>query len=246
MILVLVSVLIGMLAMWAFRRIARPGEIRCSINRIQAHLLEFWLFQDEPSMIWRSWKGLITANARFLSVLVLPMLALAVPMIPIYFFLDAIYGSSPLRIDQPALVTVSFNHLDANTAPAVIEAPDGILIDGPPVRVYNERQVSWRIRPVRPSSGELQWLTANGRVTKNITAGDGSHLISRRRTGSLWEMIRYPVEPLLGAGPIEWIEVSYPTAGVSMMGMEAHWSVWFTIFALMGAPLPAKIAQWRR
>jgi hypothetical protein len=152
----------------------------------------------------------------------------------------------PLRIDQPALVTVSFNHLDANTAPAVIEAPDGILIDGPPVRVYNERQVSWRIRPVRPSSGELQWLTANGRVTKNITAGHGSHLISRRRTGSLWEMIRYPVEPLLGAGPIEWIEVSYPTAGVSMMGMEAHWSVWFTIFALMGAPLPAKIAQWRR
>lgn len=246
MILALVSILLGALAMWVFRRIARPKEIRCAVNRIQAHLLEFWLFQDEPSMIWRSWKGLVVWNARFLGLVLLPMVVLAVPMTPFYFFLDAMYGSSPLPIDQPALVTVSFNRMGAETAPAVMEAPDGILIDAPPVRVYSERQMSWRIRPVRAVTGELQWLTDNGRITKNITAGYGSHLISRRRTGSLLELIRYPAEAPLTAGPIEWIEVSYPAAEVTLLSSEAHWSTWFLFFSLMGALLPTRIAKWRR
>jgi hypothetical protein len=241
MILVLVSILVGMLAMWTFRRIAKPDEIRRSVNRIQAHLLEFWLFQDEPSMIWKSWKGLIAANARFLSLLVLPLLMLAVPMTPLYFFLDAMYGSSPLPIDGPALVTVSFDNLDAA---AVMEAPEGILIDSPPVRVYSERQVSWRIRPVRSLSGELQWLTANGRVTKTIVAGYGSNLISRRRTRSLLELVRYPAEAPLASGPIEWIEVSYPAAAVTLMGFDAHWSAWFFLFSLIGAWVPARIAKF--
>ena len=58
---------------WIFRRAANGPAIRAAMNRIQAHLLEFWLFVDEPRAIWKSWKGLLAANARLLGRLLVPL-----------------------------------------------------------------------------------------------------------------------------------------------------------------------------
>lgn len=237
MTLVPVSVLIGALAMWAFRRTAEVDAIRQTINRIQAHLLEFWLFVDEPSLLWKSWSGLLMANARFLRLLLPPLVILSVPMAPIFFLMDAFYGTAPLPVDKPALVTLAINQpLDP-----VLEAPDGISIESPPVHVTSERQVSWRIRPLRPLSGQLQWLIAGAKVTKSVEAGPiGPRLVSRKRTRSLIELVRYPTEARLSSGPVDWIEVSYPATSVSLLGLEAHWSIWFFAFSLLGAVLAPK------
>jgi hypothetical protein len=235
--------------MWAFRRIADREALRAAANRIQAHLLEFWLFVDEPSLVWKSWKGLLWANARFLRLLLVPLVVLSVPTTPLFFFLDAFYGSSPLRAGKPAVVTLKVRTCkeDRGHSGLELKAPDGISVEGPPVNVTGEREVSWRIRPLRPLSGTIEWTLAGRKVEKSVTAGPGSRYVSRKRTRSPLELVRYPTEAPLGAGPVDWIEVSYPYATVPFLGLETHWSVWFLAFSLLGAALasgPFKLSGW--
>jgi hypothetical protein len=82
-------------------------------------------------------------------------------------------------------------------------------------------------------------------VEKSVTAGPGPHFVSRKRTRSPLEVVQYPTETLLGAGPVDWIEVSYPYASVPFLGLETHWAVWFLAFSLLGAALawgPCKLS----
>jgi hypothetical protein len=43
------------------------------------------------------------------------------------------------------------------------------------------------------------------------------------------------VEPPFAAGPIAWIEVSYPSATLAGFHIEMPWLGWFVLFSLAGA-----------
>jgi hypothetical protein len=218
--LALVGIMCGAAMIWIFRRTANGPAIHAAARRIQAHLLEFWLFVDEPRTIWKSWKGLLAANARLLALLLVPVVILSIPSVPLFFFLDAVYGTSPLPVGKPALVTVGFDD-SPSQIPALL-APDGMSVESPPVRVSSRRQVSWRIRPLRPLSGDLQFIVGRTKLSTSVTAGDSFRYHTQSRTRS-------------SAGPIQWIEISYPSAELVLLGWEAHWSVWFLAFSIFGA-----------
>jgi len=165
----LAGVLYGAATVWVFGRVANGRAIRATANRIQAHLLEFWLYVDEPRAIWKSWKGLLAADVRLLGLLLVPFLILAIPSVPLFLFLDAAFGTPHLPVGKPAVVTFHFEG-SAGTIPDLV-APEGISIETPPVRVASMREVSWRIRPLHAMSGDLRW---GDRRSKRITAGDGS------------------------------------------------------------------------
>jgi hypothetical protein len=166
----LVGILYGAATVWIVRRFADGRAILAAIKRIQAHLLEFWLYVDEPRTIWKSWKRLLAANVRLFGLLVIPFLILAIPSVPLYFLLDAHYGAPPLLVGKPAVVSISFEG-PAGTVPELV-APDGIAVETPPVIVASLHEVSWRIRPLRALSGELHWSSAGTRVSRGITAAE--------------------------------------------------------------------------
>ncbi|HXI44141.1 MAG TPA: hypothetical protein VNH83_29425, partial [Bryobacteraceae bacterium] len=85
-----------------------------------------------------------------------------------------------------------------------------------------DRQVSWRIRPLRDTSAKLELVTADRTIAKSISAGTGMHYISERR-GSLASLLLRPTEPPLSDSELDWIEVRYP--GASVLGL--HWLIWF-------------------
>ena len=150
-----IGLLAGAAAMWLFTRLADRHALRIAANRIQAHLLEFWLFVDEPASVWKSWRGLLAANARLLRLLLVPLAAISLPMVPLFFWLDSVYGRAPLPAGKPVVVTAGFRA--PVDAPPVLTAPAGIRIDSPPVRVPSRREVSWRIVPQQPVSGKLHF-----------------------------------------------------------------------------------------
>ena len=227
-----VSMLLGAALMWVFRRMTDGQAVRNAVNRIQAYLLEFWLFVDEPALIWKSWRGLIAAMLRLYRALAAPLIVITIPMVFVCFFLDATYGSAALAVGKPALVTIAMDRLpgEVSALPRLL-APGGIAIESPPVRVWSLRQVSWRIRPLRAVSEEMQCFDGAKVVTKSVSAGEGLRYHSRRRTRSLVELVRYPTEGPLPAGPIEWIEISYPPTG--------YWWLWFLLFSTLGASAAA-------
>ena len=209
--------------MWLFRRFADTDGLRSAARRIQAHLLEFWLFVDEPRLVGKFWLDLLRANARLLRLLLVPLAIVALPSAPLIALLDSCYGRAPLAVGKPALVTIGVP--DRWPDHASLTAPEGISIETPPVRAISTREISWRIRPQRPVSGNLR-CTADGAVLeKGFRAGGDFACLNWKRSRSSH------------AGAVAWMEVSYPSARVAIAGIAMHWSLWVSVLSLAGAGL---------
>jgi hypothetical protein len=183
--------------------------------------------------MWRAQVGLFAANLRYLGLMLRPAVFMALPLVVLMSHLDAFYGHAPLVIGQEAIVTLALSHLDPTAPVPVLTGPRGILVESPPVRVVEQSQVSWRIRPTGTVSGDLR-LTINGAtITKQVAAGQGRHFVSTRRVNSIVQSMLRPSEPRLHTPGIDWLEIRYPGASVGVVGIRMHWIAWFTILSML-------------
>jgi len=196
------SVGAAVLALLVVRRWSDQEALARAKASAQAHLLEFRLFMDDPLAILRSQRALLSDNLRILMLLLKPFAVLAVPMLVLMWQLDAWYGRAPLRIGEATVVSWPS---DA----ASIDSPEGIAIETRPVHVRATGETSWRIRPLRKTSGVLRVSSTERR----IVAGGG---------------IAYLPVPLLGRNRPE---IRYPRATVSGL----HWLVWFVLLSTIAA-----------
>jgi len=146
------SVLCGILAGFVFRRFASKNT-RSTVNRILAHIMELRLFLDEPGLVWKAQRDLLRENLRLFGQIAVPSLIVAPLLGFVMWQADAVYGRAPLRADEAAVVTAHARSGDL--ANVRIEAPAGVAIETPGVRIPRLREVSWRIRPLRQFSGRL-------------------------------------------------------------------------------------------
>jgi hypothetical protein len=190
-----------------------PGRaaVRAAGKRLQADLLEMRLYSSEPALMWRAQKALLRDNVRWLALMLRPTLVLALPLAWLFVQLDSVYGHSPLAVGGDAVVTVQLKRaLEPADAAATLQAPPGIAVESPPVRIIARRQISWRIRALRPVRGELRLVLRGHAIQKTIAAGERNGLLSPRRERSLWGFLLHPEEPRLPAGDVAWVEVGYP------------------------------------
>jgi hypothetical protein len=220
--LIPISILAGIGMLLVFRHASDPLAVRRAKGITQAHLLEFRLFMDEPLLILRAQRDLLVANLRFMKLMLRPLLWMLLPMGLLLAGLEALYGHAPLAVGEAAIITAQVNNA---AGPFELKAPPEVAVETPPVHVIAESQVSWRIRPLRAATIELQ-IAHDGRlVAKRISAGGGFHFLSERR-GSLLNLPLYPTEWPLSDNEMEWIEIRYPEATI----LHLHWLIWF--FAL--------------
>jgi hypothetical protein len=138
-----------------------PGRaaVRAAGKRLQADLLEMRLYSSEPALMWRAQKALLRDNVRWLALMLPPALILGLPLAWLFVQLDSIYGRNPLPAGAEAVVTMQLKRaLEPADAAATLQAPPGIAVESPPVRVFAERQISWRIRALRPVRGKLRFV----------------------------------------------------------------------------------------
>lgn len=211
----------GLVAAWVFRRATDLAALRSTLRQIHARLLEFRLFFDEPRLIWRAQKALIGAHLRLCALILRPTLILALPMAWLTMQFDAVYGTAPLRVGETAVVTAQLaTDLQPGDAQSVLQAPAGIAVETPPLRIVAERQVVWRVRPLRPAAGCLRFALRGVTLTKAIAADRHGAFVLRRRQRSLFTFLMHPEEPRLPAGSAVWLEVDYPKPA-------RWWIVWF-------------------
>ena len=239
-LLMAAGTLTGAASLWAFRRWSNAAKLRAAVNRMLAHLLEFRLFADEPALILRAQRDLLSANWEFLKQLIGPSLLLMPPFVILIVIADAIFGQAPLKPGHAAVVTIQCNPSRATNLPAAwLEAPPGIEVETPPVRIPRAAEISWRVRPIRNSSGDLR-IHCNGRVmTKSISAKVGLQWLSDRRAGSMLEFLLRPFELPFFSPVVKSISVNYPSATV----LNVNWLVWFSIASIAGALVAALLAR---
>lgn len=225
-----VSILAGIVILIFLRYTSDQAAVRRAKGIAQAHLLEFRLFMDDPVLVLRAQRDLVVANLRFMKLMVRPFLWMLLPMGLLLAVLEAFYGHAPIRVGDAAIVTAQVSNAGALLT---LQAPPGVAVETPAVRVLAEHEVSWRIRPQRDSTTELQILHDGHILTKRVSAGNGIHFLSERR-GSLLSLLLYPTEPPISDNEIVWIEIRYPPATV----MHLHWLIWFfTISAVTALAL---------
>ena len=224
--LIIISVLAGLTAVYVFRRWSDQHALRSTANRMLAHLMEFRLFVDEPALVMRAQRDLFVENWRLLRLLARPSLILIVPSMILLAQMDACYSRAPLRIGDPAVVTVQFERPgDSAKTGITLQTPAAIRVETPAVRILSVNQISWRVRPLAVVSGQLQVIGPGRAVTKSIVAGRGVHYLSEQRVSSLLAFFLHPNEPPLTNSSISSIEVLYPSAAI----LHLHWLVWFLV-----------------
>lgn len=227
--LALASGLAGIAFVWLFGLVSNQPAIAAAKRGVHAALLELRVYSDEPALLPRTLLSLLRANARWIALMLVPAAVIAVPAALLFVWLDAAFGRAPLSVGKEAIVTAEMRDaLDPSAPPPVLEAPAGIAVEGPPVRIAAERQVSWRIRPRAAVSGELRLLVAGQEFEKHVDAGKRGWIVAERRSRSLAGWLMHPGEARIGAGPVESIDVSYPSAG-------AGWIFWFLVFSMAAA-----------
>ena len=159
--MILVSILYGIAAVLIFRRLTDAPSLRRTVNHILAHVMELGLFLDSPSLVFRAQRDLLRENLRLLRLTILPAAILALLFAVLYKPIDAIYGHAPLPIGEPAVITIQMKDGSA----VELQPPDGIAVETPAVRVLHDHQISWRIRPLRPTTADFRFRIDNRIVT---------------------------------------------------------------------------------
>jgi hypothetical protein len=241
--LVAVSVAFGLFSLWVFQHTADLAAIRSTTKRVHAHLLEFRLFYDEPRLIWRAQKSIVRENLRFFLLLVRPGIILMLPMAWLLIQLETVYGYAPLPVGQPSVITAQVSgELMPDDVAATLQMPPGISVETAPVRSMADRQISWRIRPLRPAHGSLRLGFRGNAIDKTIASGTRPIFLVPTRVRSLLQFLLHPEEARLPAGEIVWVEVDYPKTDVVIAGIALPWMVWFVLISLSALVL----ARWFR
>jgi hypothetical protein len=218
--------------LWIFGRTSNQQAIKKVKARLQAHLYEMRLFTDEPALIWKAQVGLLAANAKYIGLMLVPALVASVPTILILEQMECYYGRSPIPVGREAIVTA---HLKDGAGAPELQPPPGIAVETPAVWIPETREVSWRVRALQPAKGDLELMFPSGSVSKTIRAGSGPQYVSDRRVASLWDLIWHPGETPISNGPVDWIEISYPSASVHALGMDLHWLIWLLVVSMLSA-----------
>jgi len=147
------SALCGMFTAFVFRRFGSSGT-RQTVNRILAHVMELRLFFDEPRLVWKAQRDLLRENLRLLGQIAAPSLITAPLLGLVLWQADAVYERAPLAAGEAVVVTARVKLGDL--AGVQMEAPADVAVETPGVRIPRSNEVSWRIRPLRPFSGQLR------------------------------------------------------------------------------------------
>jgi len=204
------SAVAGVLVLWIFKLTSNQRALKATRRRVRAHLLAMRLFGDDPVVILRSQGRLVWWNLRYMALLVPPFFVVAIPLYFAWDSLDALWGHAPLVPGDTTVVTAG---LRGNAAGVRLVTPKWLAVESPAVHAVADREVSWRVRVLRPGSGELAVSVDDERAARSIEARPGMHYLAGRTKES---------------GNIEWVEVRYPAASF-------NWVIWFCVISTVAA-----------
>lgn len=237
--LLFVSLLTSLLMLFIYKKTSDQEKIRRTKNLIKAYLLEMRLFQHDYRILLQTQKNLLLANLRYLTLNFKPLLVMMVPLFLLLAQLNLWFGYRNLNPDETFLLKIKLNSaVEVDRAALDLEAPPGLEVETPVLRIIDENEADWRIR-VRGQVESPLVITVNGeRYQKDIVAGFKQlKKISPIRPGkSLWLRLIYPGEkPLPSGSYLEKIEITWPENRLSLLGLRWHWVVAYFILTIIFA-----------
>lgn len=242
MAMLVISLLTALLMLLIYKKTSDQDGIRRVKNRIKASLLEIRLYQNDLRTQLVSQKELLAANLQYLLYNLRPLLVMIVPIFLILAQLNLWFASRPPAPGETFLLKARFiKTVDLERLRLDLEAPDGLLVETPPVRIIDEAEVAWRLRVTGPV-GEPLVIQVNGeRYQKTLPAGKSrlSRVSTVRVKKNLWQELIYPGErPLPADSLLKRIELTLEPQRLNLLGIGFHWLVaYFLLSIILGLAL---------
>jgi len=237
--LTLLSVILGVLMLAAFRYTSNQVKIGRTRDELTAHLLSLKLFKDDLGVTWRAQGRLLHALARLQVLMLKPVLILLLPLLLVVGQMGLRYQWRPLRPGEETLIRLRLRSTaDDKISTARLDAGQGLAdIVGP---VPGGGQLVWRVRGGIPGRHTLRFTIAGRIVEKDLVVGGGLARVSAERPPRRWtSQILHPAEvPLPPDSPVRSIEIAY--GGVDSHIRGANWWVLYFFVVSMAAALAVK------
>lgn len=230
-----VALLTAVFILLVYRFVSNQEAIQREKKRIQGHFLGIYLFQDSAREIFRSLLRLLLAIARYLAWSLPPLLVVIFPVLLACVQLDLRYGRRGLEIGERVNVGVRWSgEMDPR---ALLQAPLGVIVETPPVRIPDREETDWRVRVEQPAPGERTLAFAAGKTIIGIP------IVSGDRVVPIWPEMGKPGgrNYLLSPGndylpkdaPFREIFIEYPARRIDVFSLQLHWAVVFFVLALV-------------
>jgi len=231
--LIFISILVGILMLFVFKHTSDQDGIKQLKNHLKAHLLEFRLYRDDVGLSLAAMKSLLLVNLRYLKFALKPMLILMGPTVLILIQLASWYEYRPLRVGESAILSLKLK--DAAALDNIqLEVPMGLAVATPPLRIFQENEVDWRIRAVNNGVWEIKFRNGVEVLSKSLRVADSfEKLAAYRIARNSPAVLLYPKETALPANSfIQEIHVDYPHRQLSVWGWQVHWLVVFLVVSI--------------
>jgi hypothetical protein len=217
----LAGALCGIATLLAMRRFSDQEAIRVAKSRMLAHLYELRLFGDDPRLVLRAQKSLLTWNLRYLRLALLPAAIVAIPAILIALQLNALYGKRALTQGEATVVTVELKpETSVSSMNPVLTSSPAFRVESLPVRIEELRQICWRVRATGNADGILTLTLPGEAVERSIRAGPGLRYVSAACASSVLGFVIDGCR--IHSNLVESISIEYAEG--------SYWLLWFALF----------------
>ncbi len=236
--MLVISFLAGITMLFIFKATSDQAGIKKAKNLFKAHFLAIRLYRDDLSLMMETMKNIVLGNFGYMKKSLRPMLFLIVPVAIIIIQLGTRYEYRPLRVGETTVVSLILDkHESGSLNDVVLELPDGLSLDIPPVRIDQLREINWRIKIERSGVFDIVFRSDNKTVKKRLQVVDSlSPLASRIARDDFQTALLNPGESSLqNSSFASMVSISYPKREFQFLGISIHWLVAFFVFSLIAA-----------
>ncbi|MEW6359022.1 MAG: hypothetical protein AB1696_22000 [Planctomycetota bacterium] len=235
---IFISILTGAAMVWLFGKLTNQQKIRALKDRIRGRMLEMWIFRDIPRVVLKAQGQALWGLMKYATCSLRALVVLIVPVALIMIQLQARCGWRPLQPGEAALVRIVYARpLPLDAMNASLEPSGAVAVETPPLRILEMREVDFRIRAGQTGEHQITAKAEGGPAAKTLHVGDGGRALSPVRSRRWTARLFHPAEPGLPSGPIESIEIEYPSERVSVAGVRLHWLWPFLIVSILAGLL---------
>lgn len=247
--LAVVSLVMAVVALLAFRYVSNADAIQRIKTRIGGYLLEMRLFPDSLRILVTDPLKIFGLNLRYMGHALVPFLLILPPMILAIVQLESRFALRPLEPGEQTVLTASFREgVDVLAPELAIETSDGLRVETPSVRIPALGQASWRLRAT--AVGE-QWVRivppgggADDAVQKLVWVDGAPRRLARARTARYagFAALAEPAEaPLPRGGAFTEIRIGLPERESRFGGLSTSVWVFFVMATVFGFALKDRL-----
>ena len=235
--MIALSLVTGILMLCVFKLTSDQEGIKKTKNKIKAHLLEMRLYKNDLITSFKAQGNILLSNFNYMKHSIKPLLVMIIPILLIIIHSNFWFAYDALDMNEQALLKIKLSEeYTPSEFDITVNSSDVVNIETPPVRIDEEHEITWRFSAIKQGVHDIDIQAGEKSMTKSISIGRKSlsKISPLKKRKSLMNQLLYPVErPFDKNSPVKSIEISYPTSGLRLFGLNIHWIVTFFILSII-------------